>query len=170
MRAFRRQMCQVVDPCVQVWTIVGMSGRHLSSQRVIEREDAERLERLRVEHDRQRDLGQRYEVIAQLTNADIRVVRHFTRKGRSEPLEEGTDRIGRKLCIRNFARLPVRLIGLTLQIAVGIGNGAIVEGNTVEHGKTIKPMAILVLPYLELRRPGAQEGTREPGGKSPPDR
>ncbi|SRR6266849_4132698 len=111
-------MCQVVDPCLQVWVIVWMSGRHLSGYCVIESEDAERLQRLRVEHDRQRNLGQRYEAISQLADTDIRVVRRFRGKGRGYPFEEGTARIGRKLSIRNCSRLHVRLIGLTLQKAV----------------------------------------------------
>src|SRR5260370_26839926 len=145
-------MRQIVDPRVQVGVVVGMSGRYLSGQRVIEREDAECLQRLRVEHDRQRNLGQRDEVLAQLADTDIRVVRHFTSKGRGEPLEEGTAGIGRELSIGDCARLPVRLIGLTLQKAVRIGNGASMERKTVEHGKTIKPVAIDLLPYLELRR------------------
>ncbi len=124
---------------------------------------AGRLQRVRVELDRERRLGHRDEALAEPGHVDVRVVWQggLGEQG-LDALEQRAARVGRKLAVDHSTLLAGGLVGATLQKAVAVGDPPVFDREAVQHRQPVEPMAHPLLADLELGGTGAQQRARKP--------
>jgi hypothetical protein len=143
---------------------VGVSGRCRGGRAVIE---ADGLERLGVEGDRQRGLGQREPPVLEADDVDRAVVRELTARG--EGRRDAAER--RAAWVRaELAEADASLGGrlgerARAQVAVAVRHAPVGEREAVQQREAVEPVVDRGAPDVELRRARADQRTAEPVGQ-----
>ncbi len=161
--AARAEVGDIGDQLVADRVVVGMRGR-VDSGRL--EGDAERLQGLGVEGDRQRRLGHRHVFVAQSGQVDVAVVGQPRPEQGRRALEDRAARVGGELAVVDAALLR-GAEGAATEVAVGVGDPAAAEGELVQHRQAVEPVAQLAIADLELGRSVAQQGAGKPIGDGP---
>ena len=164
MRAITRR----VDELVALAIVVRVRGRHVALDRVGELEVTDRVERLRVELDRQRRLRHRDVALADARQIHVRVVREVRREDRLHALEQRAAGVGGEAAVADLALSGVA-VGAALEETALVGDGTVREAEAVQHRDPVEPVRHAPVADLEQRRRDAHERAGQPGRHLPAD-
>ncbi len=156
----RAEMGDVGEQLTAVAVGMGVGGRVEAGDLV---GDPERVERLRVEGDRERGLGHRDVLLPELRQVDVAVVREIRGEQRRRPPEDRAAGIGGELAVGDLPFLG-RAEGLGAQEAVRVGDLAAGEAEPVEHRQAVEPVPQTPLSDLVLGGPVSDQAARQPLG------
>ena len=128
---------------------------------------AERLERLRVELDRQRRLGHRDVTATELLQVDVRVVEAVDVAHRHDALEERTAGIGAEAEMELALARVVQVVAG--HEAAAVGHLAVAEAERVQHCRAVEPVLDRLAGAVHQRGGHAHERALEPGRHGPGD-
>ncbi len=158
-----------VEERLRVGVVVDVREGQVAVQPRGEIDPAGRLERVGVEGQRGRRLGDRRVLVAEPLDADDGVVRERPVEDLSEPRRErAVGRRPRKRRPHAAALQCVRVVAAPDE-PVRVPDLAVVDPEPAEHGERVEPVAELRVPGLELPRPVADQVAGQPVRKRPAD-
>ena len=130
----------------------------------------ERVQRVRIETNRHPRFGVGNDLVGQFVDADVAVVSELRPEPGSHALKQGPAWVGGELAPTDPTHRNRLKIRPAAEIAVGIRNAAVREGELVQHGQPIEPVIVRPLAHLELRGSSPHQGSGEPGWDRASDR
>jgi hypothetical protein len=125
---------------------------------------AERGQRLGVEPHRDRRLGHRDVLVAELREVHVGVVGEVRAEHRLHALEQRAARVGGEAVDRPAAGGQRLTAGRGVEEAARVGDGAVVEAEAVEHRHAVEPVADRAVLEVHLRGRHAHEAAAQPRG------